>query len=301
VAHELDHVAVLRLTALAAASLPLAAFAHHPAGAPPPGWSTWSLEPWVLVLLAGAAVLYVIGVTRLWRRAGRGRGVTVPQALRFAAGWTTLAIALLSPVDAMGGALFSVHMVQHELLMVVAAPLLVTARTLEAWTWALAPRWRRLAGAFFHTPAWSAGWRVLVDPMGAWLVHAIVLWAWHVPVFFEAALGHDGLHALQHASFLASALLFWWSVFVALARFGAGLASVFTTMLHTGGLGALLTFAPSAWYPHYVNTAVYGLTALEDQQLGGLLMWGIGGLPYFAVGLAIVARWLLPSRAPAFR
>jgi cytochrome c oxidase assembly factor CtaG len=192
-------------------------------------------------------------------------------------------------------------MVQHELLMVAAAPLLVTARPLEAWTWALAPRWRRLAGDFFHTQAWQAGWRIAVDPMGAWLIHAVVLWAWHVPVFFGAALAHDGWHALQHATFLASALLFWWSVFTTSARSGAGLASVFTTMLHTSALGALLTFAPSAWYRHYAETAAYGLTALEDQQLGGLVMWVVGGLPYFAVGLAIVARWLAAPRAPAFR
>ena len=292
---------MLRLTALAAASLPLATLAHHPAGGPPPGWSTWSPEPWVLLLLAASAALYAMGVARLWRRAGSGRGITRAHVARFAAGWLTLAVALVSPVDAMGGALFSAHMVQHELLMVLAAPLLVTARPLEAWAWALAPRWRRLAGGFFHTAGWRAGWRVLVDPMGAWLIHAIVLWTWHVPRFFEAALANDGWHALQHASFLASALLFWWSVFAASMRSGAGLASVFTTMLHTGGLGALLTFAPAAWYPHYAGTPAYGLTALEDQQLGGLVMWAIGALPYFAVGLAIVARWLQPSRAPAFR
>jgi putative membrane protein len=302
VGDELDALAVLRLTAVAAACLPFAVQAHHPASQPLPGWDRWSLEPWVLALLAASALLYAVGLRRLWRRAGRGRGVTPAQAYRFATGWMVLAIALVSPVDAVGGALFSAHMVQHELLMVVAAPLLVCARPLEAWTWALAPRWRRLLGGFFHTRAWSGAWRVAVDPLGAWLIHAVVLWAWHIPSLFESALTHEGVHALQHASFLASALLFWWSVLAQPARAGAGLASLFTTMLHTGGLGALLTFAPTPWYPHYADTLAYGLTPLEDQQLGGLVMWVPGGFAYFAFGLAIVARWLQPApRAAAFR
>ena len=288
-----------RLTAAAAAFLPAAAFAHHPGSGAAPGWDTWTFEPWVSVLLAAAALLYAVGVARLWRRAGAGRGITGAHVRRFAGGWLTLVAALVSPLDAMGGALFSVHMVQHELLMVLAAPLLVTARPLEAWTWGLAPRWRRLIGDLFHARAWQASWRVAVDPLGAWLIHAVILWVWHVPALFGAALAHDGWHALQHASFLASALLFWWSVFAASARSGAGLASVFTTMLHTGGLGALLTFAPSPWYPHYDGTLAYGLTALEDQQLGGLVMWVLGALPYFAVGLAIVARWLRTSPSQA--
>ena len=288
-----------RPTALAAALAPVAAFAHHPAGEAAPAWDRWSFEPWVLALLAAAALLYAVGVARLWRRAGAGRGVTRMHVLRFAAGWAVLVAALASPIDAMGGALFSAHMVQHELLMVLAAPLLVAARPLEAWAWALAPGWRRRVGGFFHAPAWQAGWRFAVDPRGAWVLHAAVLWAWHVPLLFEAALVHQGWHALQHASFLAAALLFWWSVFAAAPRSGAGVASVFTTMLHTGALGALLTFAPTAWYAHYDRTLAYGLTALEDQQLGGLVMWVLGALPYLAIGLAIVARWLRAAPSPA--
>ena len=291
-----------RLSAAAAALLPLAAIAHNPVERPLPGWQTWSFEPWVVALLAAAALLYAFGVRRLWRRAGAGRGIRRAHAARFAAGWAILAVALLSPVDALGGALFSMHMVQHELLMVAAAPLLVLARPLEAWTWALAPRWRRILGDLFHARAWQRFWHVATDPLGAWLIHAVALWAWHVPVFFEAALVHEGVHALQHASFFLGALLFWWSVLAQPVRSGAGLASVFTTMLHTGGLGALLTFAPTPWYAHYAQTLAYGLTPLDDQQLGGLIMWVPGGLAYLVAGLAIVAGWLTaPVRVPAFR
>ena len=138
---------MLRLTAVAAACLPFAVRAHHPASQPSPGWDRWSLEPWVLALLAASALLYAVGLRRLWRRAGRGRGVTRAQAYRFATGWMVLAIALVSPIDAVGGALFSAHMVQHELLMVVAAPLLVLGRPLVVSVCGLPRRGRRLAGS----------------------------------------------------------------------------------------------------------------------------------------------------------
>jgi putative membrane protein len=243
--------------------------------------------------------MYWVGVRRLWRRAGAGRGIGTGQAACFATAWLALALALTSPLDALGGALFSVHMVQHELLMVVAAPLFVMSRPLEAWTWALPAAWRQpLANAGRLRPV-AAAWRTITQPLGAWTLHAVALWGWHIPWLFEAALTSAWLHALQHASFLGTALLFWWSV---LGRGGrradaAGLASLFTTMLHTGALGALLTFAAHPWYAPYAAGS-FGLGALEDQQLGGLVMWVPGGLAYMGAGLAIVAAWLAPPRTP---
>src|SRR5690606_10548994 len=153
-----------------------------------------------------------LGLARLWRRAGIGRGIRAAEAARFAAGWAVLATALCSPIDSLGGALFSMHMVQHELLMVAAAPLLVLSRPLEAWTWALAPPWRRAFAALTRRRGFSLAWGALTEPVAAWTLHAAALWAWHVPAAFDAALAHDGWHALQHASFLGTALLFWSSV-----------------------------------------------------------------------------------------
>src|SRR5205823_10337851 len=130
----------------AAAALALPALAHEQAlsaTAPTPELR-WSFEAWVVALLLASAVFYAMGVRRLWRRAGRGRGITFGQAARFAAGWLVLCAALVSPIDTLSAELFSVHMLQHELLMVVAAPLLVLSRPLEAWTWALKPAWRKL-------------------------------------------------------------------------------------------------------------------------------------------------------------
>jgi cytochrome c oxidase assembly factor CtaG len=130
-------------------------------------------------------------------------------------------------------------------------------------------------------------------------VHALAVWIWHLPPLFVAALSNPALHVLQHACFFASALAFWWAVFGRAARTpdAVSLACLFTTMLHTSALGALLTFAPSAWYANGGVAPPFGLSVLEDQQLGGLLMWVPGGLAYLVAGLSIVGGWLAASRA----
>lgn len=274
------------------------AVAHTPGADPGGGAATaWSFEPWVIASLLFSAGLYAWGLARLWRRAGRGHGLQVVQASAFAGGWWLLIVALVSPLDALGERSFAAHMVQHELLMLGAAPLLVMGRPLGAWAWALPAAWRAGVGTLFRHPGWRTPWRLLTGAGGAWLTHALAVWLWHVPALFEAAL-HDGtVHTWQHLSFLLTALLFWWSVLGAstAGRQGVALLSTFTTMVHTGALGALLTFARVPWYPHYLHTApVFGLDALSDQQLGGLVMWVPAGAVYLVVALALGARWLSP-------
>src|SRR6476661_6367507 len=179
--------------------LPAAALAHVPeAGPAAPSLWEWNLEVWLLALLVGSAALYAHGIRRLWRNAGPGRGIPHSAVLAFALGWLTLVLALVSPLDALGGRLFSAHMVQHELLMVVAAPLLVIGRPLAAWTWAFEPGIRQALGRAVQVPWIQGPWAVLTDPIVAWGVHALALWLWHVPAFFSAALEHEGLHIVQH-------------------------------------------------------------------------------------------------------
>jgi cytochrome c oxidase assembly factor CtaG len=229
------------------------------------------MHAFTLALLLGAAALYGAGVRRLWQRAGRGRGVAVVNVSLFGSGMAVLAIAALSPLHDLGEALLWAHMIQHELLMVVAAPLLVLGRPMQAFAWVYPVR----------VPQW------LSDPLLAWTLHAGAIVGWHLPGVFVAATASEGLHFAQHASFLGSALLFWWTIF---ARPGlAGIVSLFGTMLYTGALGALMTFARASWYPGY---------ALEDQQLAGLVMWLPAGLAYPAAALAIVgSQWLRRSGA----
>jgi putative membrane protein len=289
---------------IAAAALLLPAFARaHVADGPAHAWpSEWSFEPWLVALMALSALGYAIGLRRLWRNAGTGRGVAVHQAWCFALGWLTLVAALLSPVDALGAHLFSMHMVQHELLMVVAAPLLVLGRPLATWAWALSPMQRRAVGRVFASRGWSGPWSALTDPLGAFALHAIALWGWHLPIAFDAALAHEGWHILQHVSFLGTALFFWWSVLGhdPRGRYGAGhsAASLFATMMHTGALGALLSLAPNPWYAPYVQTTLaLGLDPAQDQQLGGLVMWVPAGLVYVVAALWVLGRLLTRARA----
>lgn len=288
----------LLLAAALAVLLPGAdARAHRAADAEPHlDAYAWSFEPWVTLPLLLTGALYLIGLRRLWSSAGTGAGLRRTQALCYGAGWLTAAAALVTPIDTLGSELFWVHMVQHELLMLVAAPLLVLGRPLPAWLWALPARWRRPVARPFNHAGWLQVWRALGSPFGAWLLHALVVWVWHVPLLFEAAVRHEPVHVLQHLSFLASALLFWWSV---LRQPGmrshapAALLSVFTTGIHTAVLGALLTFSSVPWYPVYAaSAAALGMDPLEDQQLGGLVMWVPGGLAYLAATLALAARLL---------
>jgi putative membrane protein len=254
----------------------------HPLDASTPpaaALSTWSSELGVLLGLASLAIGYVV-----YGRRARARGeapVSRWNVAAFVLGWLATAMALVSPLDAMGSVLFSAHMVQHEVLMIVAAPLLV-----------LSVPWR--------TPeALRAHW--------AWSLHAAAVLVWHVPSLFDAAVHDDAVHAMQHLSFFGTALLFWWSVLRSAAgpaqrAYGVAVVSVFTTAVYTTLLGALLTVAPTAWYSAYASTTrPWGLSPLEDQQIGGLVMWVPAGLVYTAAGLWLFAAWLKRTDAPDLR
>lgn len=277
------------------------AWAHVGASVQPDGWR-WQPDPWTLLLLAAAALLYGLGLARLLRRSRLGAPQLRMRALAYAGGWLALAAAFASPLDALSDWLFSAHMVQHEALMIVAAPLLVLGRPWAVTLWALPAGWRTALGRMQHTPAFRRGWSAASSALGAWLLHVLALWLWHVPRLFEAALRNPALHLLQHFCFFGSALLFWWSV---LGRGHAGppgaaaMLSIFTTMVHTAALGALLTLAPGIWYPAYLEpAAILNVDALRDQQIGGLIMWVPAGMAYVLAGLVMAWHWLRPDPAP---
>lgn len=245
------------------------------------------------ILAAGA--LYAIGVIRLWRRSGQARAARAGQAASFAAGLIVLVFALLSRLERLGQELFAFHMIQHELLMLVAAPLLVCGRPLAVWLWAFPRGGRQWLSRLGETRSFAAFWRTVTSPLSAWTLHAIVLWVWHAPSLFDATLVDRGIHNLQHVTFLLSALLFWFALLNARAREAQGVAILylFTTTVHAGALGALITFAARPWYPHYLATAPkWGLTALEDQQLGGLIMWVPASMVFVGFALVLLARWI---------
>jgi putative membrane protein len=261
---------------------------------------TWGTDPLVILSLALSGWLYWRGVRRLWRKGEeRGLGLRRWEALSYALGWSTLFIALVSPLHPLGEVLFSAHMTQHELLMLVAAPLLVLGRPVIAFLWALPVGWARRAGGWGRARPLQSVWRFVTNPLAAWAIHAVALWGWHAPVLFQATLRSSLVHMIQHLFFLGSALLFWWALIhgpQGVMGYGVALLYLFTTSVHSGVLGALITFTGSVLYPAYsTTTASWGLTALEDQQLGGLIMWVPAGLVYIIAGLALCAGWMRES------
>jgi putative membrane protein len=265
-------------------------------------WTAWSFEPVVLIGLLLTAWLYGRGVRALWRSAGVGHGVRRWEAMSFAAGCIVLLLALVSPLHRLSSVLFSAHMAQHELLMAVAAPLLVLGRALIPFVWALPVSWRRTVGEWIAITPVRRTWELVTLPLVAWTLHAVAIWLWHAPALFQATLRSDLIHTFQHVSFLGTGLLFWWALLRGReGRFGrpAAVLYLFTTSVHTTILGALLAFSSWVWYPAYApSTAAWGLTPLEDQQLAGMIMWVPAGLAYLIAALAIVASWL---RDPAPR
>jgi putative membrane protein len=278
--------------------LPRSASAHpNTPVAPHDLASAWTLEPWVLLLVFGPALLHVRGTARVWSSAGRGHGVRGTHAAAFAAGTLVLAIALISPLDALGSALFSAHMAQHQLLMVVAPPLYLLGAPAVAFAWSVPPRHTALLIRVVRRAAQTRLWRALSHPVGAWSVHAIAVWLWHMPALYEQTLSSEWVHAVQHFFFVVTAMLFWWTVIHprgegARGR-GAAVLSLFTTAVHTSALAALLTFSSHPWYLAYAGrTQPWGFSLLEDQQLGGLIMWIPGGIVYTAAALIVTASWL---------
>lgn len=196
-------------------------------------WRSWSWEPSVLFGLVLAAGLYTIGLRTLRARYRAGQRFGRWRVAAFLGGLVTLFVALVSPLDALGSALF----------------------------------------------------------------HAGALWLWHAPPAYEAAIYNDLIHILQHGTFFGTALLFWWFIVHPLQRkrmdAGAAVLYLFTTMLQAVGLGALLTFSPRAWYsPYEMTVEPWGLTPLQDQQLGGVIMWIPMGVVYVLSATALLALWL---------
>jgi len=194
--------------------------------------------------------------------------VHVTAIAAFLGGCLVFAIALLSPLHSLAATRFWIHMVQLELLMLVAAPLLVIGNPLGA-----TPR---------HAPRALSGQFRYAAPIVTSVLYAVTLWVWHVPALYDAGVAHPVLQVVQHASLFLAALLFWGAV-LRPAPGGIDVLCIVVTMIHMGLLGALLTFAGRPLYAGFT---------LEDQQLGGLIMWVPAGSLVLLKGLWVFDRWL---------
>jgi putative membrane protein len=254
----------------------------------------WSWELSIVLPLAVLLGVYTAGTLRRgnirilrWRHAS------------FYAGWLTLALALVSPIHELGEQLFSAHMLQHEILILVSAPLISAAHPGATMLWAFAPGHRVNLGGWVHALEGSSPIAFLTRPLSAWILEAAALWIWHIPALYQKTLTSDWVHAAQHLSFFVTAVIFWsalYGVGRSVMSYGAAIFYVFGTAVHCSALGALLTFSAVLWYPVYEQTTqAWGLTPLQDQQLGGVIMWVPSGVVFIVIGLALFARWLRES------
>lgn len=230
---------------------------------PGPGPEDW-LTRWNLdPLLIGVLALGLALV--LWRTSGRERLLGVGVIV-------TLAVIFVSPLCALSSALFAARTVHHVLLVAVAAPLI-------AWSFPS----RRVGPLALATAA-----------------QAVVFWAWHAPAAYGGALSNDGVYWLMQLSLVGTATWFWAAVRRAPAP--AAVAALLIAMVAMGLLGALLTFTGQPVYaPHFLTTAAWGLSPLEDQQAAGLIMWAPAAAVYLAAALMVLGRWIGPDAGEGAR
>jgi putative membrane protein len=247
--------------------------------------TAWEWYPSVVIgcILLMAAYMFATGFERSRR------------TLYFALGNLALLLTLCGPLDVLGDDyLFSAHMLEHLSLELIVAPFLVLGLSRMFIRKVLAVRWVRKIE------------EVLGTPLIAWCLGIGVLWIWHLPAFYNAALQNERLHIFQHLTFLVSASVFWWPI---LAPPGYRRLNTLPAIfyLYFGGLansilGALLTFAPVGLYPLYIHPENefgalnlirngWGISVKADQQLGGLFMWVIGGAIFLWAILMVYARW----------
>lgn len=284
--------AIVAAAAVAALGVTLAGHETAARGLTSPGaLSVWDLA--AVALLSAGGMLYVRGVARL-----RERAAFQPrhERLAFACGWTVLMVTVLPPLDALAIELFSIHMIQHELMMLAGAPLLMAGRPLSTCLWGLPAAWRAAAARAVQARPVRSIWRSLTAPLVAWALHGIAIWVWHAPPLYDSTVRHEGVHALQHATFIVTAALFWWGLLYGRygrAGYGAAVFYVFTTVVHTGLLGAMLTLSGVPFYSAYAAPAARrGIDPLADQQLAGLLMWIPAGIVLTLLGIALFAAWV---------
>jgi len=272
------------------------ALAHT--GLPPTPQAVWAVWDWSLALWLGfglTAWVYARGWHRLEQHRQRPAGW---QTASFIGGLALAFVALVSPLDSAGSALLSAHMVQHLLLILGAAPLLAISQALSPLLVGLPKGLGQWLGRAWHAAGWlRRDWALVSQPAVAGVIQALGLWAWHLPVAYQSALGNQWVHDAEHLTFLGTALILWWAVLDATRRDGHAIAigflAIFVAGLQSTVLALLFTVSASAWYPAYAgSTAAWGLSPLQDQQLAGAIMWVPSAVIYLVAIVGLMAAWL---------
>ena len=216
-------------------------------------------------------------------------------AISFLAGVTVLCLSLISPIDPLGDQyLFSAHMLQHLLLILVVPPLLILG---------LPPA--RVTSWLRHSAVRRAE-SILGRPSTAWSANMLMMAVWHIPALYNAANATTAIHIFEHLTFLVTGCMFWWPIFTPRReerlRPSTAILYLFGAAVVSTVLGIVITFLPVGHYQPYLHPAdelgalhlvreTWGISATEDEKLAGLLMWVPGCTIYFAVLLLELARW----------
>ncbi len=241
-------------------------------------WAAWSVDPELLIPVALAALIYLHGLTR-WT--DRHREHPRWRTACYLGGVTTVVLALESPLDLLGERHLTFHMLQHELLLMVAAPLILLGAPTTPMLRGM-PRWLRLGVVrrLARRSTVRRAYRLLTHPLAAVGLLTVMLWAWHLaPGWYDAALRQQLVHDLQHLSYMLLGVLFWWNVIDPAplrARMAYPLRMVYLLVAGTPKhlLAALITFASAPLYGAYAEVEpIVALGLLDDQVTGGLIMW----------------------------
>lgn len=263
----------------------------------------WQFDPSVWVPAIGAIALWLAAVRAANAAHPRSR-ILARRTACWVAGVATIVVALDSGIAAYDGVLFSVHMVQHLLLTLVAPPLLLAAEPVTLALQALSPRARR---RWLLPLLHSRLVRGLSHPVVAWVLFAAALWGSHFSGVFEASLENDAIHRAEHAVYLATALLFWWPV---IGNGGAPWRLAFPAralyvglqMPQMSFLAVSIAMAPAPLYPHYIAAAqAWAPAPLADQQLAGGIMWVGGDVIMLGALLVLVGLWMRDEERRALR
>ncbi|MFQ5398163.1 MAG: cytochrome c oxidase assembly protein [Anaerolineae bacterium] len=274
---------------------------------------SWGWRADVIVLLAVAGTLYSMGWRRLRRRIRQRPGALPSGRWQLSSAWRLTAylsgllltgIALMSPLDTLGAALFTFHMIQHLLLIMIAPPLLMVANPMPFMLWGLPAPWRRKVGRaltrLLNSKApFRRNLRKVTTPGIIWMAWVVSLLGWHDPNAYNAALRHELVHDVEHLTFFLAGMLFWWHVtgagprihkrFGPIGRIAFLLSAIPPNML----IGVAIAFAREPIYTYYLDAPrLWGLTVMMDQQLGGVIMWVPGSMMYIIAALVLAARLL---------
>lgn len=253
-------------------------------GAPPvPGHVNWNPDPVLIALLLAVSAAYALGC--------RGKDAPRPhERALFGGGMLTAAAALISPLCNLSVALFSARVAQHMVLILIAAPLIVLGRP------------ERVLARLISLGRWNAAFERRVMTIGA-VAFAITIWTWHMPGPYDETLRNNTIYWTMHITLFGASLLLWHALLIGSGgRAGTALIVGFGTSMHMSLLAAVLTLAPRALFAVHLDTTwPWGLSPLDDQELGGVVMWVPAGVLLTIYGVAAFAHWLNTADKPVQR